>query len=117
MVIMRTSATEVIIQAVSPELGVHFSSTAFFGSGSLAQAGGGVVAAGAAAAGAAGAAPGAVWAYDAFIAPMLSIRPSRTASASAPSLARDNFRNVMVSYSCRIVAVRIRAPRRRSRRC
>ena len=41
MVIISTSATEVSIQAVSPEFGVHFSSTAFFGSGSLAQAAGG----------------------------------------------------------------------------
>ena len=41
MVIISTSATEVSIQAVSPEFGVHFSSTAFFGSGSLAHAGGG----------------------------------------------------------------------------
>ena len=40
MVIISTSATEVSIQAVSPEFGVHFSSTAFFGSGSLAQRGG-----------------------------------------------------------------------------
>ena len=29
MVIISTSATDVSIQAVSPELGVHFSSTAF----------------------------------------------------------------------------------------
>jgi hypothetical protein len=50
MVIIRTSATEVIIQAVSPALGVHFSSTANFGSALPAQAGG---AASAAAAGAA----------------------------------------------------------------
>ena len=40
MVIIRTSATEVIIQAVSPALGVHFSSTANFGSALPAQAGG-----------------------------------------------------------------------------
>ena len=33
MVIISTSAMEVSIQAVSPELGVHFSSTAFFGRG------------------------------------------------------------------------------------
>ena len=54
MVIISTSATEVSIQAVSPEFGVHFSSTAFFGSASAAQAGAGVAAsaAGAAAAGA-----------------------------------------------------------------
>ena len=45
MVIIRTSATEVSIQAVSPEFGVHFSSV-------LASQAGGVSAAGAAAAGA-----------------------------------------------------------------
>ena len=56
MVIISTSATEVSIQAVSPEFGVHFSSTAFFGSVSLAQAGGGAAAAGGAAAGGAAAA-------------------------------------------------------------
>src|SRR6476646_967234 len=41
MVIISTSATEVSIQAVSPEFGVHFSVTAFFGSESLTQACGG----------------------------------------------------------------------------
>src|SRR5262245_3427547 len=51
MVIIRTSATEVSIQAVSPEFGVHFSSV-------LASQAGGVSAAGAAAA-AAGASAGA----------------------------------------------------------
>src|SRR4026208_2384460 len=49
LVIISTRATDVSIHAVSPEFGVHFSSTAFFGSGSLAQAGpGGAGAAGAA---------------------------------------------------------------------
>src|SRR5262249_21942355 len=57
MVIISTSATEVSIQAVSPELGVHFSSTAFLGSGSPAQAGGAASAAGAGAAAAAGWSP------------------------------------------------------------
>ncbi len=38
MVIISTSAMEVSIQAVSPELGAHLAVTAFFGSGSLAQA-------------------------------------------------------------------------------
>ena len=51
MVISRTSATEVIIQAVSPALGVHFSSTANFGSALPAQAGGAASAAAAAAGG------------------------------------------------------------------
>ena len=46
MVIISTSATEVSIQAVSPELGVQFSSTASFGSGLPAQAGGAAAAAG-----------------------------------------------------------------------
>jgi hypothetical protein len=59
MVIIRTSATEVSIQAVSPEFGVHFSSTAFLGSGSLAHAGGGAGGVAGAAAAGAGAAPGA----------------------------------------------------------
>jgi hypothetical protein len=53
MVIIRTSATEVSIQAVSPEFGVHFSSV-------FASQAGGVSAAGAAAA--AGASAGA-WAW------------------------------------------------------
>ena len=57
MVIINTNATEVSIQAVSPELGVHFSVTAFLGSGSAAHAGGGAAGAGGAAAGAV--APGA----------------------------------------------------------
>jgi hypothetical protein len=73
MVIMSTNAMEVSIQAVSPELGEHFVSTAFLGSGSLAHEGVGAgagAAAGAAAAGAAGAAAGGaaagagVWAYE-----------------------------------------------------
>ena len=50
MVIISTSATEVSIQAVSPEFGVHFSMTAFFGSGSAAQAAGAASGAGAGAA-------------------------------------------------------------------
>ena len=58
MVIIRTSATEVSIQAVSPEFGVHFSSV-------LASQAGGVSAAGAAAA--AGASAGA-WAWTAVAA-------------------------------------------------
>jgi hypothetical protein len=49
---MSTRAIEVSIQAVSPELGVHFSSTANLGSALPAQAGG-PASAGAAAAGAA----------------------------------------------------------------
>ena len=53
MVIIRTSATEVSIQAVSPELGVHSVNTLALHAGGPASAG--------AAAGAAGAAAGA-WA-------------------------------------------------------
>ena len=53
MVIISTSAMEVSIQAVSPELGVQFSSTANFGSALPAQAGGAAASAAAAAAGAA----------------------------------------------------------------
>ena len=59
MVIIRTSATEVSIQAVSPEFGVHFSSVL------ASQAGGAASAAGAAAA--AGASAGA-WAWTAVAA-------------------------------------------------
>ena len=55
MVIIRTSATEVSIQAVSPEFGVQFSST--LGLAVPSQAGGA-----AAAAGASVAAGGGVWA-------------------------------------------------------
>ena len=51
--IVDTRDVAAVIQAVSPELGVHFSRTAFFGSGSLAHAGGGAAGAGGAAAGAA----------------------------------------------------------------
>ena len=53
MVIISTSATEVSIQAVSPEFGVHFVSTALAASALAAQAGGGCASAGAASAGAA----------------------------------------------------------------
>ena len=59
MVIIRTRATEVSIQAVSPEFGVHFSSVL------ASQAGGAASAAGAAAA--AGASAGA-WAWTAVAA-------------------------------------------------
>ena len=58
MVIISTSATEVSIQAVSPELGVHFSRTASLGSAFAAQAGGAGSGAGAGVAAGAGAAAG-----------------------------------------------------------
>src|SRR3982751_4065500 len=100
MVIISTSATDVSIQAVSPEFGVHFSSTAFFGSVSLAQAGGGAAgAAGAAvAAGAATGAPG-VCAKDESYAAKLKNKPSINPKARASSPAREILLNVMI-YSC-----------------
>src|SRR6185295_17400411 len=100
MVIIRTSATEVSIQAVSPEFGVHFSSTAFFGSGSAAQAGASADAsAGAAAAGAA-AEGAAISAYERLTVPMLSERPRSAATARPMSPARKGFLNVIVVSSC-----------------
>src|SRR6476661_5956125 len=100
MVIISTSATEVSIQAVSPEFGVHFSVTAFFGSVSLTQAGGAAAAGGAAVGGAAAAgAAGAGCAEAVSNAVMLRQRPSRTPKARANSPARENFFNVM-AYSC-----------------
>src|SRR5665213_216383 len=101
---MSTRATEVSIQAVSPELGEHFSSTAFFGSGSLAQDGvgagatAGVAAAAGAAAGAAGAAAGAagVWAWNELIVATLRKKPSIIPRARVNSPAREDFINVMV---------------------
>src|SRR5438067_13379614 len=92
MVIISTSATEVSIQAVSPEFGVHFSST-----GGLAvpsQAGGAASAAGAAA-GAAGAGPGAC-ASEAFTNAKLSSAARRKLQAKAMSPARGGFLKVMV---------------------
>src|SRR5262245_27926580 len=100
------------IHAVSPEFGVHFSSTAFFGSGSFAHAEGG-------AAGAAGAAAGAcVWAYEMSYDDTLKKRPSTIPKARAKSPAREDFINVMVLLLSVLFAVRvIKEPRRRSRRC
>src|SRR5262249_4932743 len=102
MVIISTSATEVSIQAVSPELGVHFSSTAFFGSASAAQAGGVAGAAAAAsAAAAAGAGGGAAISAEAReTVPMLSEMPSRAATAKPSSPARKGVLNVMIVGSC-----------------
>src|SRR5262249_20769788 len=112
MVIIRTSATDVSIHAVSPEFGVHFSRTAFFGSGSFAHAGGG-------AAGAAGAAAGAcVWAYETSYDGTLKKRPSKIPNARAKSPAREDFINVMVLLLSVLFAVRVtREPQRHSRRC
>src|SRR5499426_1650623 len=80
MVMSNTSATEVSIQAVSPELGVQFSST---GVVPPAQAGG---AAGAAAASSA---------YEWSMTDMLRKRAKRTPNARATSPARVGFLNVM----------------------
>src|SRR5262249_19601532 len=102
MVIMRTSATEVSIQAVSPEFGVQFSSTAFFGSGLAAQAGGLAASPGAAAgaaAGAAGAVAGAGCAYAvewSTIGEAAKNTPPSALSASAMMPARVSFLNVML---------------------
>src|SRR3954454_13490300 len=101
MVIISTSATEVSIQAVSPEFGVHFSSTAFFGSGSAAHAGGGAAASAAgAAAGAPAAGGAAISAYEWVTVPTLSERPSSAATARPMSPARKGVLNVIVVSSC-----------------
>src|SRR5205085_1221285 len=92
MVIISTRATEVSIQAVSPEFGVHFSST-----GGLAvpsHAGGAASAAGAAAA-AAGGVAGAC-ASEAFTNAKLSRAARRKPQARATSPARGDFLRVMV---------------------
>src|SRR5437763_1161358 len=76
MVIISTSATELSIQAVSPEFGVHFSSTAFFGSASATQAGGGAEASGAGAAAAGALAAGrAVWEWECLSVALLAPLP------------------------------------------
>ena len=95
MVIISTSATEVSIQAVSPELGVHFSSTASLGSEFATQAGGGGSGAGAGvAAGAAGAGVAGACAEAKFTAAMLNTRLNSSPSTRASSPARENL-NVM----------------------
>src|SRR5262245_8211768 len=91
MVIISTSAIEVSIQAVSPELGAQSLSTAFFGSGLPAQAGGPASAAGAAAGGAASSA------YEAGVyIDTLSSKPNSSPNTRAKSPARVGFLNVMV---------------------
>src|SRR5262245_47642888 len=85
MVIISTSATEVSIQAVSPELGVQ--STCILAS----QAGGGASAAGAGSLVAAGA-----WANDTSIVTALTKAARRSPQTSANSPAREDFLNVMV---------------------
>src|SRR3954447_6951799 len=96
MVIISTSATEVSIQAVSPELGVHFSSTAFFGSALAAQAGDAAAAASAAAAAGAAAGGATISANERVTVPTLSETPSRAATARPSSLARKGVLNVMI---------------------
>src|SRR5215471_10716784 len=82
---------EVSIQAVSPELGVHFSSTASLGSELATHAGGAGSAAGAAAA---GSAASSAKDGDENV-EMLRKRPSRSPNASAMSPARVGLLNVM----------------------
>src|SRR6185312_13369470 len=121
MVIISTRATEVIIQAVSPELGVQFVSTAFLGSASAAQAGGAAAASGAGAAAGAAAAGGAAvgaWACVGPTEPMLRKMPRRALNASVASPARDSFLYVMIELLfASIVGAGITAPLRRFRRC
>src|SRR6185295_9750472 len=94
MVIISTSATEVSIQAVSPELGVHFSSTASLGSEFAAQAGGAGSGAGAGvAAGAAGAGVAGACA-EATLTARPNTRLNSIPSTRASSPARENL-NVM----------------------
>src|SRR5437867_5509833 len=91
MVIISTRAIEVSIQALSPEFGVHFSST-----GGLAvpsHAGGAASAAGAAAAGAAGAG---ACANEPFTNAKLRNAARRNPQARANSPARDVLLGVMV---------------------
>src|SRR5215471_11419660 len=93
MVIISTSATEVSIQAVSPEFGVHFSWTL------ASQAGGGGSAAAAVVAWAAGAAGGA-WANDTSTVTVLKKAASRSPQASPNSPTPRNFLNAMVIRFC-----------------
>src|SRR5260221_7142375 len=95
MVIISTSATDVSIQAVSPELGEQFSS--ILGS----QAGAGT-SAGAAAVGSAGAAAGAC-AYEGWNVGKLKKTPSRAATMNATNPARKGSLRVMVfASSCSV---------------
>ena len=89
---MRTSAIEVSIQAVSPELGAQFSSTASFGSGLPMQAGGAAFVAGAAAT---------PCAYEQSTADMLRNRAKTIPNAKARRPARLGFLNVMGNNSRR----------------
>src|SRR5205085_11783932 len=92
MVIISTSATEGSIQAVSPELGVHFSTTASLGSELATQAGGAGAGVAAAAAGAGGA--------GACAEATLTARPNarlNSTSTRAGRRARENL-NVMVGF-------------------
>ena len=95
---------EVSIQAVSPELGVHFSSTANFGSAFPAQAGGaGAAAAGAAwsvGAAAAGAAAGAGVCCAAANVSGMSTASAATGNKRSPQHIEDP--NLMCAYPSRL---------------
>src|SRR6185312_13615399 len=94
MVIISTNATDVSIQAVSPELGVHFSSTAFLGSGSLAQAGGGAAGAAAAAADAPGAGAAACCAWA-------TLSETRTTTAASGNSHPARVKNQRKAMTCK----------------
>src|SRR5215813_10508373 len=111
MVIISTSATEVSIQAVSPEFGVQLTCI-------LASQAGGGASAGAAAAGslvAAGAAG--AWANDRSTVTKLTTAARRSPPTSANSPARENFLNVMGITPVLDVGRALKAPQRRFRRC
>src|SRR6266508_6613559 len=92
MVIISTSATDVSIQAVSPELGVHFSST--LGLAVASQAGGGAAGGVASAAGAAAGAG--ACANDTSTTRTLTNAARRSPQARANSPAREDFLKAMV---------------------
>src|SRR5215475_8624229 len=105
MVIISTSATEVSIQAVSPELGVQLTSIL------ASQAGGGASAVGAAgslvAAGA--------WANDTSTVTALTKAARRSPQTSANSPAREDFLNVMVLLLSWMLGAGLKAPQSRFR--
>src|SRR5439155_27056860 len=93
MVINSTRATEVSIQAVSPEFGVHFSST---GGLAVPSQAGGAASAAAAAAGAAGSGAAGACANEAFTSARLKNALTRKPHARAISPARRDFLSVMI---------------------
>src|SRR5689334_21904995 len=92
MVIISTSATEVSIHAVSPELGVQFVCTLASQAGGAAASAAGAAAAGSAAAGGVAGA----WANDASMKKRLTKAASRSPQARASSPAREDFLNFMI---------------------